>query len=402
VEKPIEISPGESADEFARRGVSEYTALLEKHIRKHPHLWLWGNRRWKHSSARTVLILKDGKTGHLRQAQAVAGSITAQTAPVTVTEIDIEYRNGFLEKLALFFVLNFLDFIPNPLGLLRIFLKDDSWQKLDRQFCDIVICSGSQTRAAGLLLARENLAKVISIMKPVPFSPNRFDLSIIPEHDHPKKNKRILVTTGALNLVTPRYLEESLRQLKEKIKFKPGAKIGVIIGGDSRDYRLSAQTAETMLSQVKEFAQKYDLEIMLTTSRRTSPEIDKLVASALKDYPRCIFKVFPNEKNYDYALAGILAACDYLVVSGESISMISEAAAAGRNTVVFRLELNNKTKIPKHEIFLENMSRNNYIMLTDADKILRALVSLKEENKGLNCLDERKNLDQAIKNLLSK
>ena len=50
----------------------KYIRLLEKSIIEQPDNWLWSHKRWKSSSQRTVLVLNDGKAGHLNQVLAVA------------------------------------------------------------------------------------------------------------------------------------------------------------------------------------------------------------------------------------------------------------------------------------------------------------------------------------------
>jgi len=45
-------------------------SILERYIRKYPHEYFWFYKIWKYSNLKPVVILSDGKTGHIRQSQA--------------------------------------------------------------------------------------------------------------------------------------------------------------------------------------------------------------------------------------------------------------------------------------------------------------------------------------------
>lgn len=71
--------------------------------------------------------------------------------------------------------------------------------------------------------------------------------------------------------------------------------------------------------------------------------------------------VIANEFNPLGSIEAILHLSDILVVSGDSISMVSEAVNSGKYTVVFKL----KRKFPylrtKHERFIERLRQDGHI-----------------------------------------
>jgi KDO2-lipid IV(A) lauroyltransferase len=397
IEEPIEKKSREDVEEFIDRAVTRYRDLLQKYIIKHPHLWLWGNRRWKHTSARTILILNDGKTGHLRQAQAVAKSISKQTQPVTILDIDLRFKSSFSEKMVNIFVLFFGRFVRNPLFYLKMFLKKSSYIKLRDSYSDIIITTGSSTRAAGLLLAIENQSKIVSVMKPSPFSENMFDLSIIPAHDMPVDKENVLVTNGALNMVCEEYLNQMKEKMPDYVKKSKSLKIGLLIGGDSANYSLTRDVIERMIGQVKKFAVKHKADILFSTSRRTPKKIDQYLHEQLDNLENVKFKVFAKEKNFDYAIGGILAVSDVLVVTSESVSMVSEAAASGKHTITYPLKNNSRSNKTKHEFFIDNLARLKFIRKADLDSLYVELENFKKNNSKLKILDDSKALDSKIK-----
>ncbi len=395
IEKPIEKKEAESVEEFVSRAVIEYRDLLQKYIVKYPHLWLWGNRRWKHSTARTVLILKDGKTGHLRQAQAVAKSIAGLADPVKIVEIDLAFRNSFAAKFLSVLTFYFRKQVKLPLIFLRMALKKECYEKIRDSYSDIIITTGSLTRAVGLLLAIENMSKVISVMKPVPFSEKDFDLSIVPAHDLPTESEKIVISNGALNIVTDKYLKEMYAKVPDEVKKSQALKIGILIGGNSNGFLINFDIIGKLVDQVKRFADENNAEILFTTSRRTPKDIDAYLHRQFDEYSKAIFKVFPNEKNLDYSVGGILAASDVVVVTSESISMVSEAASSGAYTITYPLLKKAKSKI-KHDFFIDNLKKQKIIRTAEFETLYDELNSFNQDKFKLKKLDDCLDLDKAI------
>ncbi|MFH1061521.1 MAG: ELM1/GtrOC1 family putative glycosyltransferase [Candidatus Omnitrophota bacterium] len=402
VEKPIEKNAEENIEEFVERAVLEYRDLLQKYIIQYPHLWLWGNRRWKHTSARTVLILRDGKTGHLRQAQAVAKSIARQTAPVKIVELDVVFKNSFAEKLLNLFTISYGKRVKFPLKFLCLALEKNCYEKLRDAYSDIIVTTGSLTRAVGLLLGIENMSKVISVMKPVPFSENDFDLSIIPAHDFPIESDRVVISNGALNIVTSQYLKDMLGQMPAEIKNSQTLKVGLLIGGNSNCHSLNLDIISKITQQIKRFADENDAEILFSTSRRTPKEIDVYLHKQFDNYPKAVFKVFPNEHNLDYSIGGILAVCPVVVVTSESISMVSEAASSGAYTITYPLLKKNRPQKIKHEIFIDNLEKQKIIRKAEFATLYDELMNFKEKKFKLKKLDDGHDLDNAIKEKIIK
>jgi len=206
-----------------------------------------------------------------------------------------------------------------------------------------------------------------------------------------------------LNLITPQYLAEQARQLSAVAPVnKNDLVVGLLIGGDSKQYRMTPEAIAAMIEQVKKFADTCGARIMLTTSRRTSPEVDRLLHAALDGYERCALRVFPNEKNIDSAVGGILGLSGIVVVTGESISMVSEAASSGKPTVVFDLQLKKEHKHTRHEVFLKKMESRQRIIRANAGTLFDAMQSCRRNPSRFKPLDEWKKLDAVIREKIMK
>ena len=92
----------------------------------------------------------------------------------------------------------------------------------------------------------------------------------------------------------------------------------------------------------------------------------------MKGEPSCKLLVIANEKNIDEAVGGILALSDMVVVSGESVSMVSEAVASGKKVVAFELAKKGDA-LTKHERTLKGLEADGYVAIAKPDGLFEAL-----------------------------
>ena len=284
------------------------------------------------------------------------------------------------------------------LWCLKRFLTKDVYKSLLILKPDLVISCGSSVAPVNFIISRENLAKSIVIMRPSVLSTKRFDLSIIPRHDNPPKRKNIVVTEGALNLISRDYLAQQSERLIEDSGLRTahaGSCIGLLIGGDTKDFRLEKDAVSEVIRQVKSAAGKNNADILVTTSRRTSGEIEHLLKEEFRDYPLCKLLVVANEKNLASAVGGILGLSKTVVVSPESISMISEAADSGCRVVVFKSKVN-----PRHRRFLNYMVEKEYVYLCQPDQVSLTIDRLSRKEGTLNLPKDRILVRQALSRIL--
>jgi len=177
-----------------------------------------------------------------------------------------------------------------------------------------------------------------------------------------------VITEGALNLIDADYLRERSERLQQSVFFKGpllNSCIGVLIGGNSKGFSISRQAIIGLISQIKQSAEELDVDILLSTSRRTPPELEQVIKDAFETYPRCKLLIIANENNHPDAVGGILGLSSIIISSPESISMISEAVMAAKYVVVFEAAGLSK----KHQRFLKNYQGKRYIYLTQAKEL---------------------------------
>jgi len=155
----------------------------------------------------SILVLSDGKAGHLNQSKAVA-RITQKVRTAQIPEnqtsikiIDVKFKNSIFRTLLSFCSLFSGCYCRRCLGCLRFCLKESSFQELMRVSADAVISCGSSLAAVNIFIGLKNKARKIILMKPPLLSLSRFDLAIVPEHDRPAVKENILVTRVTPNLI---------------------------------------------------------------------------------------------------------------------------------------------------------------------------------------------------------
>lgn len=399
IEPPFKIKQTGDFQKDIVDNLQELVQIFQRHIQANLSEYLWTYKIWKYSNHRDILVLSDGKAGHLRQTQALVktltGYLTARGISTAIRAIQINFKNKFSRHL-----LTFCGCLAGKyqcqgcLRCLRGFLSTDTHESLISAAADIVISCGSSLAAINYIISKENQAKSIVIMRPSVLSFNRFDLVVMPGHDNPPERKNVVVTEGALNLIDEGYLKEQAKKLAETTNHGPRTanfNVGFLIGGDTRDFRLDKKSLEIIISELKSFAQKENVGLLVSTSRRTSPEIEQLVKDEFKDFLQCKFMVIASENNPAFSVGGILGLSNIVIVSPESISMVSEAASSGRYVIVFKSKLDYR-----HRNFLARLADKKYIYLVQPEDIGALIDKIISQQPVINVLQDTDTLKQAL------
>jgi len=385
-----------------KQNLQRVVAVFEDFIRNNPKEYLWTYKIWKQSNERDIVILDDGKTGHLRQSEAVLkiakNLFNAKGIDVRAKIIKVDFKNRMAKILFnIFTSFSGRYSCQGRLKLLKIFLKEETYKSILNLRADMVISAGSSTAGVNFILASENQSRSIVIMRPGLYGAEKFDLVIIPRHDRPLKRKNILTIEGALNLVDIEYLEGESRELsKSQGLNKESTYIGLLIGGDSKGFRLSPELIRDLIREVKALSKSLGAEILVTTSRRTSSQVEEVIKSEFKDYPGVRLMVIANEKNIPQAVGGILGLSKIIISSPESISMISEAVNSKRYVFVF--------KAPglsfKHKRFLKHFAGKQYIYLVAHKDLNNAVNQIWRNRPSLPCLRDNYLVAEALKKIM--
>lgn len=145
---------------------------------------------------------------------------------------------------------------------------------------------------------------------------------------HPRR----IETSAPLNRVSTAQLAEAAAQWEDLFDGAPSPRIVALVGGSSRRHHMTGEAARRMGKELREFAAAAGGSVFAVTSRRTGAEATAALAEGLGEIGR-IAHWEPGRGENPYL--GYLALADVLVVTGESESMLSEAAAAGKPTYIY-------------------------------------------------------------------
>ncbi len=213
-----------------------------------------------------------------------------------------------------------------------------------------------------MLLARETGAKTVVIMNPpFPYSMTHYDLAIVPAHDGGKAPRKTFRSVIMPSGYQTRDRTTDIKQLQVKLGEGTRPKIAVFLGGATRGYDLTVSDMEKLCSILKRTAQRAG-DFMVTTSRRTSAHVERFLKSTLTQQPACRFLVIASEDNPPYAAAGMMGLADLLVVTEDSLAMISEAVGTGKRVIV--LSLGEGDLPEKHYRFHQILSQRGLVTLS--------------------------------------
>jgi KDO2-lipid IV(A) lauroyltransferase len=380
VEGPLNApDPNVSPEEGEKMILQQFAEILESKIKRSPEQWLWAHRRWKSTPDRSVLILSDGKSGHLNQSLAVLEAVRAERSARGIAPertkhavVEIRFRNEFTRKCLGAVSLLLAGRLPFKHWVLKSVLDEASYRRIAGTYADIVISSGSSLAAVNLLVKHENDAKSVVVMKP-PFYSSKFDAIIAPRHDRMKARKNIFTTDGALSPVTAETLRSAAGKLSRELGLaENGRKIGLILGGDTAAIKFSRELLEAALTGLDRYSRETRSVLLATSSRRTPAWADDMLKRTFGDRGRCPLLVIANESNRNGIMVGILGLSDLVVVSADSISMVSEAVASGKPVIVFSPSDGERLK-PKHRKFLDRMAHEKRVVPADARTIYEAV-----------------------------
>jgi mitochondrial fission protein ELM1 len=241
-----------------------------------------------------ILILSDGKPGHVNQAIAFAKLLGC--------DFDLA-RVGFKSRWAkgLSYLLDHCGYRTRGLFTVERIGTDYS----------AVVSAGSETYYANRVVAGELKTKSVAIMLPKGYR-HDFDLIVAQQHDDPPRRDNIIRVPVNLSFVEPRGLVRP--SSRRKI-------VSLIIGGNSRIARLEAGSLRDQL--VKIFSLFPDHDFWLTTSRRTPPDIEALLREFDFSYA-----VYYSEQQIN-PIPDFLQHSEYVFLTADSTSMISEAVSYG-------------------------------------------------------------------------
>jgi mitochondrial fission protein ELM1 len=198
---------------------------------------------------------------------------------------------------------------------------------------DLLIASGRKCVGLALAIRRASRGKCFTVFVQNPrWGGNDFDLIVAPRHDN-IVGANIFHTRGALSRVDAPRLAAAAEHFKSTFEHLSRPLVACLIGGASRRHRLTPAGARIMGTALAKFAAESGAGFLITASRRTAPESFAAFEAALADTPTFIWRG-KGENPY----LGFLALADGILVTADSVSMVSDACATGKPVHILPME----------------------------------------------------------------
>jgi len=276
-----------------------------------------------------VLILSDGKPGHLNQSIAFC-----KLKNISYDILEIKQASKIKKSLS--YILDFFSIYINLFNL-----------KVEKKDYKAVISTGSLTYYSNKYLSKLLNISSLAIMLPKGFRYSDFDYILALDHDNAPKNKNIISLPLNLSINTP----------KGYIKKENQKSLGIILGGNNSIFKMEVEIIKKSLDEI--FKNYPNHLKYITTSRRTPKEVDILLKNYNFDYEI----IFSKNSNIN-PIPDFIEICDELFISIDSTSMLSEAKAnSNANLHIISLQSDKKnTKFHKLAKNIENIKgRFNYM-----------------------------------------
>lgn len=196
----------------------------------------------------------------------------------------------------------------------------------------LVISCGRQAIVASLALKRRFGSRVFTVHIQDPRLPTRlFDLIVTPAHDE-LTGANVIHSLGAVHHVTPARLRAAAdRGLPAAMSGLRTPFVGVVLGGPNKYYAYHPADIECLIERLQRVVRRHQVSLAIVPSRRTPAEVLERLQNQF------------GREHYVWTGVGenpylpILALASHLIVTGDSVSMVSEAAATEKPLYVFHL-----------------------------------------------------------------
>jgi hypothetical protein len=296
-----------------------------------------------------ILLLLDNRPGTASQAIALANYSGLPTM-----QFMLDY--------------NYLANLPNLFGFAKTRIKNIN--NLNQVSQPKYIISAGRRSALFAVYLKNNLAfssQLIQIMQPN-LSLSLFDYVILPKHD--------LKTAAALpdnimpslgGLASSQFNDMALSDYFRARVACEGRVIALLIGGSfvgKQNFTLSffLQIWQQLLC----IANNMQAKLLVLNSRRTDDDINIFLKKSTINSSNVVF--FDYRSNESGLYQQVLLRANYFVVTGDSVSMISEACSTGRPVYVVSDEQISKNKhlLFHQDLFINNIAKkftNNQLIL---------------------------------------
>lgn len=277
-----------------------------------------------------LLILSDGKPGHVNQSIAFARQLGYEY-DLSLVSFKKRWGKG-------------LSYLLDRVGVYSAHLFNAEIQTVKYT---AIVSAGSETYYANRTVARQLQCKSVAIMLPKGYRFD-FDLIIAQQHDNPPQSENIISVPINISYVEPQGIVKP--QIGQKY-------ISLVIGGDSQYCRMDPAVLRKQLNRI--FTLFPNHKVWMTTSRRTPKMVEEML------------RQFSYEQAVYYSQEAInpipdyLQHSEYVFLTADSSSMISEAVSFGTSFIEILPLCGSLPQKSKFNKLMKVLSERNCLHLFD-------------------------------------
>ena len=281
-----------------------------------------------------ALLLTQGMHGMISQVEGLAKALN----------LNYKHQEIKLKK--------FWEFIPP-------FMTPSSMSVLKTQFIfdsKVIISCGRKSVIPSIALKKKYKEKIFTIHIQDPkVSIDKFDLIVCPEHDNLTGNN-VIKTTGAIHYLSEKEIFKERNYLK--IEKENKKIIALILGGPNKYYSFSNKEIDFLFNKIKTIFTRDKYKLVVIPSYRTPSDVIKKAFNSF-GHDHMVIKEIDKK-----AYLSVLSISDYIVVTCDSTSMISEAAITGKP--IYVAQMNSSKNNSRFQKFFSQFKQLNIIKdLTD-------------------------------------
>lgn len=275
-------------------------------------------------AALRLLIISDGRPGHESQSLGLVQALgVADPEIVTLRPV---WPTGVMARLS---------------RLLPV-----TWRYValpDARQLDVVVGTGWQVSRVVRAMKRQNPGLfTVQMMRPSG-RPKDYDVVVLPTHDLTGWGARrwqgagnVVRTLAAPNRITKALLDQEAARWQQRVRQVGAPRLAVLVGGATKRDAFDAKAAAMLGTELAKAAKAKGFGLMVSTSRRTGEAATRALQKALQEsgVPLVFWAppgVLPEQDlGRDNPYHAFLGLAEAVVVTADSVSMVSEAATAGK------------------------------------------------------------------------
>ena len=266
------------------------------------------------TTAPTCWAISDGAAGNERQAVALA-----QALGLAPRVIRLRLRQPWAAL------------APHLLAGAAWALRDDAGVALTPPWPDLAIGCGRRAALATRALRRWSGGRCfcVQILDPR-IDSAAFDLVVAPAHDG-LAGTNVIASIGALNPVDADWLAQGRAQFPAFAAL-PAPRTAVLVGASTRAQALDEGYFDALLAQLSAQQAQDGGSFLVSVSRRTPAALAARLRERFAAFPGVFWSGAGDGAN---PYAGLLAWAERVVVTPDSVNMLSEACATGKPVYTF-------------------------------------------------------------------